>query len=167
MRLSILAVPFRRFAIEGPREFPGALTSTVQRRDRPHSALDVPHFARPLSVSRRSASVSSLPHSHPKRVLSEYHTESGPPSTVRSPHSSHARTTLLEEPFICQPPLQLWQPTNKLAHPRGEYNVNPLRVDASSGSLTLHKAQVQVYLNKTSPYPLERRAKSIRDLASC
>ena len=50
MRLSILAVPFRRFAIEGPREFPGALTSTVQRRDRPHSALDVPHFARPLSV---------------------------------------------------------------------------------------------------------------------
>src|SRR5215212_4372953 len=61
-----------------------------------------------LCWSRRSARVSSLPHSHPKCVLSEYHTERGSPSTVRSPHSLHTRMTLLlEEPFIYQPPLLL------------------------------------------------------------
>lgn len=95
-----------------------------------------------LCWSRRSARVSSLPHSHPKCVLSEYHTERGPPSTIRSPHSSHTRMTLLEEPFIYQPPLLLWRPTDSLAHPRGDNNVNLLLVDASSGTPTFHEAQV-------------------------
>src|SRR5215212_6178433 len=54
--------------------------------------------------SSLSSRVSSLPHSHPKRLLSVYHTERGPPSTIRSPHSSHTRMTFLEEPFIYQPP---------------------------------------------------------------
>src|SRR5215213_9880206 len=53
--------------------------------------------------SRRSARVSSLPHSLLKRVLSEYHTERGPPSAIRSLHSSHTRMTFLEELF--NPPL--------------------------------------------------------------
>src|SRR5215211_897784 len=96
-----------------------------------------------LCWSRRSARVSSRPHSHPKCVLSEYHTEKGSPSTVRSPHSSHTRITLLlEEPFIYQPPLLLWRPTDNLAHPTGDYNVNLLGVDASCGSPALHEAQV-------------------------
>jgi hypothetical protein len=94
-----------------------------------------------LCWSRRSARVNSLPHSHPKCGLSEYQTERGPPSTIRSPHSSHTRMTLLEEPFIYQPPL-LWRPTDNLAHSRGDYNVNLFGVDASSGSPTLHEAQV-------------------------
>src|SRR3712207_905834 len=57
-----------------------------------------------LAWSRRSARVRCLPHSHPKKVLSERHTERGPPSTVRSPHSSHMSTTFSEEPFMLDPP---------------------------------------------------------------
>jgi hypothetical protein len=90
------------------------------------AALVVSSALLSLCWSRRSARVSSLPHSHPKCVLSEYHTERGPPSTIRSPHSSHKRMTLFEELFIYQPPLLLWRPTDNLAHFRGGYNVNLL-----------------------------------------
>jgi hypothetical protein len=54
--------------------------------------------------SRRSVRVSCLPHPHSKLMLSEHHTESGPPSTVCSLQSSQTSMTFLEEPFICQPP---------------------------------------------------------------
>src|SRR5215217_3732254 len=46
-------------------------------------------------VSRRSARVSRLPHSHEKVVLPEHHTAKGPSRTVRSPHSSHTSTMFL------------------------------------------------------------------------
>src|SRR5215213_6611679 len=53
--------------------------------------------------SRPSARVSRSPHSHPKEVPREHHTESGPCSTVFSPHSSHASMCIPTGPFTCQP----------------------------------------------------------------
>ena len=54
--------------------------------------------------SSRSASVICSPHSHSKEAVAERHTESGPPTTIFSPHSSHTSITLLEVPSTREPP---------------------------------------------------------------
>jgi hypothetical protein len=58
--------------------------------------------------SSRSASVSSCPHSHSKKVRAERQTDSGPPSTTFSPHSSQRRTTCLAEPTTSTPSASLF-----------------------------------------------------------
>src|SRR5918994_807975 len=48
---------------------------------------------------RPSARVSRSPHSHPKEIVPEDHTERGPSSTILCPHSSHTRMPPLEGSF--------------------------------------------------------------------
>ncbi len=48
---------------------------------------------------RPSARVSRSPHSHPKEIVPEDHTERGRSSTILSPHSSHTRMPPLEGTF--------------------------------------------------------------------
>jgi hypothetical protein len=74
--------------------------------------------------------VNCLPHSHPKKILSEHRTKSGPSSTVLSPHSLHMRMTLLEEPFTCQPPSSVVLAMANVACPRDRHNVNLFRAAA-------------------------------------
>jgi hypothetical protein len=57
--------------------------------------------------SSRSASVSCCPHSQAKKVRAERQTDSGPPSTTFSPHSSQIRTTCLPEPTTSTPSASL------------------------------------------------------------
>jgi hypothetical protein len=58
--------------------------------------------------SSRSASVSCCPHSQSKKVRAERQTDSGPPSTTFSPHSSQRRTTCLPEPTTSTPSASLF-----------------------------------------------------------
>ena len=84
-----------------------------------------------------------LPHSHPKEVLPERHTESGPSSTVLSPHSSHTRTTLLEEPFTFQTPSSVVPATaNYLARPG-------VGTDLTSSELLCSVAWLRAYMPPT------------------
>src|SRR5215207_582027 len=69
--------------------------------------------------SSRSASVSNCPHSHSKKVRAERQTDSGPPSTTFSPHSSQMRTTRLEEPTTSTPSRSLFR--------RGRHALTPAR----------------------------------------
>jgi hypothetical protein len=74
--------------------------------------------------SSRSASVSSCPHSHSKKVRAERQTDSGPPSTTFSPHSSQRRTTCLAEPTTSTPSASLFfcgrHPLTLIWSPQGE-----------------------------------------------
>jgi hypothetical protein len=74
--------------------------------------------------SSRSASVSSCPHSQSKKVRAERQTDSGPPSTTFSPHSSQRRTTCLPEPSTSTPSASLFlrgrHPLTLIWSPQGE-----------------------------------------------
>lgn len=84
--------------------------------------------------SSRSASVSSCPHSHSKKVLAACQTDSGPPSTTFSPHSSQIRTTRLEEPTTTTPPGPYSFAGDTLSQPLGRHKVNLPRPHATSAS---------------------------------
>jgi hypothetical protein len=75
-------------------------------------------------LSSRSASVSSCPHSQSKKVRAERQTDSGPPSTTFSPHSSQRRTTCLPEPSISTPSASFYlcgrHPLTLIWSPQGE-----------------------------------------------
>ena len=74
--------------------------------------------------SSRSASVSSCPHSQSKKVRAERQTDSGPPSTTFSPHSSQRRTTCLPGPSISTPSASFYlrgrHPLTLIWSPQGE-----------------------------------------------
>ncbi len=82
--------------------------------------------------------VSRSPHSHPKEASPKPHTEAHPSSTVLSPHSSHKRTTYLEDPFIHQPPPLSWR-RKRPSYVRGA-RTSELPVD-----LPLRKARLRAY----------------------
>jgi hypothetical protein len=85
--------------------------------------------------SSRSASVSSCPHSHSKKVRAERQTDSGPPSTTFSLHSSQRRTTCLEESTTTIPPPGLYSVAgDTLSHLLGSHKMNLPRPHASSAS---------------------------------
>lgn len=118
-----------------------------------------------LCRSRRSARVRRLPHSHPKKVLAESHTEMGPPSTVRSPHSSQISTTLSldspVEPSTRVPPVSVVPAVLNFAHPRGPINVNLPGLDASSGSAeTPIKLKFRFILSPGRQSPVRRLSRS-------
>ena len=80
-------------------------------------------------VSRRSAGVRINPHSQPKMLPSCRHAESGPSSTILSPHSSHTSTTCLEVPFTSSPPF-ISSAIADPADPRGGRHAKLLRATA-------------------------------------
>jgi hypothetical protein len=84
--------------------------------------------------SSRSASVSCCPHSQSKKVRAERQTDSGPPSTTFSPHSSQRRTTCLPEPTTSTPPRLCSFAVGTLSHSIGRHKVNLPRPCATSAS---------------------------------
>ena len=109
--------------------------------------------------SSRSASVSNCPHSHSKKVRAERHTDSGPPSTTFSPHSSQRRTTRLEESTTRLPP-------SRSLLRRGRHALTPARwAQDEPASTTRNLCFTHRYLNPRLRFRLARwdqrfRAKS-------
>jgi hypothetical protein len=111
---------------------------------------------RPTSLSRlvevsssRSASVSSCPHSHSKKVRAERQTDSGPPSTTFSPHSWQIRTTCLEEPTTSTPSASLFL--------RGRHALTPARsAQGEPASTTRDLCFTQCCLNPRLRFRLAR-----------
>jgi hypothetical protein len=111
---------------------------------------------RPTSLSRlvevsssRSARVSSRPHSHSKKVITECQTDSGPPSTTFSPHSWQIRTTCLEEPTTSTPSASLFL--------RGRHALTPARLaQGEPASTTRDLCFTQCCLNRQLRFCLAR-----------
>ena len=116
MKSSIVVIPLLLFAMEDPREFGGALTSTVQWRGRPHSARDAVRFACRLlveAIGEGKLPAALAPEACPLRVPHrKWPTEHrSVPAFLAHKEDPPGRTVHLPNP-----PLQLWRSTDNLTH---------------------------------------------------